>query len=56
MNLVNPTRLAADFNANTAPDGREWLVVVAKGTYAIPDREDQPPRPAEPGVQVGGTT
>src|SRR5262245_3306564 len=44
MNLVNPTKLAADYNANTAPDGREWLVVVAKGTYAIPDREDQPAR------------
>jgi hypothetical protein len=47
MNLVNPTKLLAAFTMGTAPDGRESVVVVAKGTYAIPDREDQPPHLAE---------
>jgi hypothetical protein len=47
MNLVNPTKLLAGYTMGTAPDGRESLVVVAKGTYTIPDREDQPPCLAE---------
>jgi hypothetical protein len=44
MNLVNPTKLLAGYTASLAPDGRESVVVVVKGTYAIPDLEDQPPR------------
>src|SRR5689334_13332147 len=47
MNLVNPTKLQAGYTMSTAPDGRESIVVAVKGTYTIPDREDQPPRLAE---------
>jgi hypothetical protein len=31
----------------TAPDGREFVVVVVKGTFRIPDREDRAVEPAE---------
>jgi hypothetical protein len=44
MNLTNATKLLAGYTMSTAPDGRESVVVVVKGTYTIPDREDQPPR------------
>lgn len=37
MNLVNATRLLAGYTMSTDKTGREWLVVVAKGTYQIPD-------------------
>ncbi len=47
MNLVNPTKLLAAYTTSLAPDGRESVVVVVKGTYTIPDREDQPPRLAD---------
>jgi hypothetical protein len=47
MNLVNPTKLLASYTMSTAPDGRESLVVVVKGTYTIPDQEDKPPRLAD---------
>jgi hypothetical protein len=47
MNLVNPTKLLAAYTTSTAPDGRESVVVVAKGTYAIPDHDDEPPRLAD---------
>jgi hypothetical protein len=43
MNLVNATGLVAGYTMATDKTGREWLVVVAKGTYGIPDHpEDEP--------------
>jgi hypothetical protein len=43
MNLVNATKLVAGYTMTTDKTGREWLVVVAKGTYGIPDYPDRPP-------------
>src|SRR5438094_752971 len=44
MDLVNETKLVAGYTMATDKTGREWLVVVAKGTYGIPDRPDcEPP-------------
>jgi hypothetical protein len=43
MNLVNATKLVAGYTMATDKTGREWLVVVAKGTYGIPDRPDHEP-------------
>jgi hypothetical protein len=43
MNLVNATKLIADYTMATDKTGREWLVVVAKGTYGIPDHPDRVP-------------
>jgi hypothetical protein len=43
MNLVNATKLIAGYTMTTDKTGRESLVVVAKGTYRIPDRPDQKP-------------
>src|SRR5262249_46563105 len=52
MNLLNTTKLQAGYTMSTASDGRESVVVVAKGTYLIPDREDQPPRLADEQVPL----
>jgi len=41
MNLVNATKLVAGYTLATDKTGREWLVVVAKGTYGIPDHPDR---------------
>lgn len=43
MNLINPTKLAADYTMAIDKDGREWLVVVAKATYGIPGRPQHEP-------------
>lgn len=43
MNLVNATKLVAGYTMATDKTGREWLVVVAKGTYGIPDHPNHPP-------------
>jgi hypothetical protein len=43
MNLVNATKLVAGYTMATDKTGREWLVVVAKGTYGIPDHPDRAP-------------
>ncbi len=44
MNLVNATKLVAGYTMATDKNGREWIVVVAKGTYGIPDdADDEPP-------------
>ena len=43
MQLVNATKLVAGYTMATDKTGREWLVVVAKGTYGIPDRPDREP-------------
>jgi hypothetical protein len=40
MDLVNATKLIAGYTMSTDKTGREWLVVVAKGTYRIPDHFD----------------
>ncbi|MFC6296611.1 DUF2169 domain-containing protein [Pseudomonas sp. CCM 7893] len=37
MELMNKTRLIGGYTTATDKIGREWLVVVAKGTYGIPD-------------------
>jgi len=37
MELVNATKLPAEYTVATDKTGREWLVAVAKGTYGIPD-------------------
>ena len=43
MNLINATKLVAGYTMATDKTGREWLVVVAKGAYAIPDLPDHEP-------------
>jgi hypothetical protein len=43
MNLVNTTKLVAGHTTSTDKTGREWLVVVAKGTYDIPEYPDREP-------------
>jgi hypothetical protein len=43
MNLVNATKLVAGYTVSTDKTGRESLVVVAKGTYGIPNRPDREP-------------
>lgn len=41
MELVNKTRLVGGYTTSTDKTGREWLVVAAKGTYAIADHPEQ---------------
>ena len=36
MDLVNATRMPAGYTMGLDPDGRERIVVVAKGTFTIP--------------------
>lgn len=43
MQFMNATKLVANFTMATDKAGREWLVVVAKGTYGIPTRSDTQP-------------
>lgn len=43
MHLINATKLQAGYTTGTDKNGREWLVVVAKGTYGIPDQVDGEP-------------
>jgi hypothetical protein len=43
-NLINATPLAAGYTMATDKTGREWLVVVAKGTYDFPDDVDRLPQ------------
>lgn len=43
MNLINSTKLAAGYTTSTDKSGRESIVVVAKGTFAIPADPDRPP-------------
>lgn len=44
MNLENTTKLAAGYTTSLDKTGREWMVVIAKGTFGIPDRPDHEPR------------
>jgi hypothetical protein len=43
MDLINATKLVAGYTMVADKTGREWLVVVAKGTYGIPDCPDREP-------------
>lgn len=36
MELINHTRMAAGYTLGLEPNGREWLLVVVKGTFALP--------------------
>ena len=36
MQLLNATKMQAAYTLGVRPDGREVLVVVVKGTFAIP--------------------
>jgi hypothetical protein len=42
MEFINATKLQAGYTHGVQPDGRELLVVVAKGTFAIPQFEEEP--------------
>src|SRR5262245_61712102 len=44
MNLVNATKLVAGYTLATDKTGREWFVVVAKGTYGIPEHPERAPQ------------
>lgn len=44
MELINKTRLEAGYTTSTDKTGREWLVLVAKGTYGIPEHHGHAPR------------
>lgn len=36
MELINATRMVAGYNMGLEPSGREWLVVVIKGSFVLP--------------------
>lgn len=40
MELINATRMVAGYNMGLDPRGREWLVVVIKGTFVLPQPEE----------------
>ncbi|BBP65102.1 hypothetical protein PHLH5_26430 [Pseudomonas sp. Cab53] len=44
MEWINKTRLASGYTSATDKTGREWLVMVAKGTYGIPVHPVHEPR------------
>ena len=52
MNLVNATKMQAGYTMGIQPDGRELLVVVVKGTFAIPMDQKQEPTLAEEQVPL----
>ena len=52
MELINAARMIADYTMATDKDGREWVVVVAKGTYGIPDHPDREPVPLKEQVPL----
>ena len=43
MDLLNATEMQAGYTMGTEPSGREHLVVAVKGTFAFPDKGDEPP-------------
>jgi hypothetical protein len=47
MELINATGMQAGYTMGLQPDGRELLVVVAKGTFRIPDDPEREPVLAE---------
>lgn len=42
MELLNATKMQAGYTMGMAPDGRESLVVVVKGTFRIPEEGREP--------------
>jgi hypothetical protein len=36
MQLINSTRMAAGYTMGVEPSGREWLLIVVKGTFVLP--------------------
>lgn len=52
MELLNATKMLAGYTMGMAPDGRESLVVVVKGTFRFPDKPDQEPVLAEEQVPL----
>ncbi|MGC5698859.1 DUF2169 domain-containing protein [Pseudomonas sp. NFXW11] len=44
MELLNKSRFSAGYSTSTDNQGREWLVVVAKGSYALPQHPGHEPR------------
>jgi hypothetical protein len=52
MELMNKTPLIGGYTTSTDKNGREWLVVVAKGTYGIPEHCDHEPRLLEQQVPL----
>lgn len=52
MELLNATKMQAGYTMGMAPDGRESLVVVVKGTFRFPEKPDQEPPLAEEQVPL----
>lgn len=52
MELLNATKMQAGYTMGMAPDGRESLVVVVKGTFRFPDKPNQEPVLAEEQVPL----
>lgn len=52
MDLLNATRMPAAYTLGVEPSAREHLVVVAKGTFAFPERPGDEPRLAEAQVPL----
>jgi hypothetical protein len=42
MELLNATGMHAGYTMGMQPDGRELLVVIVKGTFGIPEQNDEP--------------
>ena len=42
MQLLNATKMQAGYTMGMQPDGREVLVVVARGTFQIPKTGEEP--------------
>jgi hypothetical protein len=42
MELINATKMEADYTMGLQPDGRELIVVVVKGTFTIPEHAAEP--------------
>lgn len=47
MELINATKMVAGYTMGMDPDGREYLVVVVKGTFDIPETGEEPKLSAE---------
>jgi hypothetical protein len=52
MELVNATKLVAEYTMTTDKDGRESLVVAAKGTFGIPADPNRAPEPLDEQVPL----
>lgn len=52
MELINATKMQAGYTMGMAPDGRESLVVVVKGTFRFPEKGSKEPVLAEEQVPL----